>query len=190
MGATETLKYSADCTGEDHPPAGYYWRQPHSNVSSVEEAVEDILNKNQDKSANNNEASVESKSKSPKYLPKFLRASFSKLISKDKAKSQSLNQEALSLPFFSSVSIPSLSSPTTSLGGQNMDSEATDDQGGLLPRACSPTTQQFVEDSLAKGFPLIPFHYTSLDIVEKSRARQRNKEHHPSELATEVSPAR
>ena len=155
--------------------------------------TQDQDNKNQDKSVNNNEASVESKSKSPKYLPKFLRASFSKLISKDKAKSQSLTQEALSLPFFSSVSIPSLSSPTTSLGGQNTDSEVTDDHqanGSLLPRACSPTTQQFVEDSLAKGFPLIPFHYTSLDIVEKSRARQRNREYHPSELAAEVSPAR
>ena len=44
------------------------------------------------------------------------------------------------------------------------------------PRPCSPATQQFVEDSLARGFPLIPFHYTSLDIVERGRARHRSKE--------------
>ena len=40
---------------------------------------------------------------------------------------------------------------------------------------CSPTTRQFVEESLAKGLPLIPFNYSSADIVEKRRAERRNK---------------
>ena len=44
-----------------------------------------------------------------------------------------------------------------------------------MSRPGSPATQQFVEDSLARGFPLIPFLYTSLDIVERGRARHRNK---------------
>ena len=99
----------------------YYWRHRGlSSVSSVEEAVEDILDEAGDKSdlkPDSDAVSAEPKSKSPKYLPKFLRASFSRLISKEKSsKSGSLTgQEPLSLPFFSSVSIPSLASPTPSL---------------------------------------------------------------------------
>ena len=180
-------------SGDPEPPEAdlgyrghYYWRHRGlSSVSSVEEAVEDILTEAGDKSdlkTDSDAVSAEPKSKSPKYLPKFLRASFSRLISKEKSKSGSLSgQEPLSLPFFSSVSIPSLASPTPSLG-QNTDSdketEAAVESGVIRP--CSPATQQFVQDSLARGFPLIPFHYTSLDIVEKGRARHRNKENSPS----------
>ena len=159
----------------------YYWRHRGlSSVSSVEEAVEDILDEAGDKSdlkPDSEAVSAEPKSKSPKYLPKFLRASFSRLISKEKSsKSGSLTgQEPLSLPFFSSVSIPSLASPTPSLS-QTTDSDKETEAGEAMIRPCSPTTQQFVQDSLARGFPLIPFHYTSLDIVERGRARHRNKE--------------
>lgn len=143
-----------------------------------------------DKSSSNNTPG-EPKSKSPKYIPKFLRASFSKLISKDKSKSQSSSsQEPVSLPFFSSISIPSLNSPSSSSvynqDQEDSDSNNNEDTATQYNRACSPTTQQFVEESIAKGFPLIPFHYTSLDIVERGRALQRNKEQHL--LTTTVVP--
>ena len=165
----------------------YYWRHRGlSSVSSVEEAVEDILDSEagdkSDLKPDSEAVSAEPKSKSPKYLPKFLRASFSRLISKEKSsKSGSLTgQDPISLPFFSSVSIPSLASPTPSLS-QTTDSDKETEAGeGAVIRPCSPTTQQFVQDSLARGFPLIPFHYTSLDIVERGRARHRNKENSPT----------
>ena len=161
----------------------YYWRHRGlSSVSSVEEAVEDILDSEagdkSDLKPDSEAVSAEPKSKSPKYLPKFLRASFSRLISKEKSsKSGSLTgQDPISLPFFSTVSIPSLASPTPSLSQTtDSDKEGEVGEGGAI-RPCSPATQQFVQDSLARGFPLIPFHYTSLDIVERGRARHRNKE--------------
>ena len=103
-----------------------YWRNashPLSNVSSVE-AMEDII-RGSAKAQDKTESSTESKSKSPKYnLPKFLRTSFSRLISKDRSKSGSLSgDQPVSLPFFSSVSIPSLSSPTFSPSQQDMMEE-------------------------------------------------------------------
>ena len=177
---SETLKYSgdADNTDTDH----CYWsrRRGLSNVSSVEEAGDD--ERSQDKT---NNLISEPKSKSPKYLPRFLRTSFSKLISRDRSKSQSSSsqEQGSSLPFFSSVSIPSLSSPTLS---QTEDSDNNDDQ----VRPCSPATARFVEESVARGFPLIPFHYTSLDIVEKNRAQQRSKEQPHQPEPESSSPAR
>ena len=53
----------------------YYWRHRGlSSVSSVEEAVEDILDRDKsDLKPESDAASAEPKSKSPKYLPKFLR---------------------------------------------------------------------------------------------------------------------
>lgn len=164
----------------------YYWRHRGlSSVSSVEEAVEDILDSEagdkSDLKPDSEAVSAEPKSKSPKYLPKFLRASFSRLISKEKSsKSGSLTgQDPISLPFFSSVSIPSLASPTPSLSQTTDSDKEAEGEGGVI-RPCSPATQQFVQDSLARGFPLIPFHYTSLDIVERGRARHRNKENSPT----------
>ena len=58
---------------------------------------------------------------------------------------------------------------------------AKEEEMGMV-RHGSPATQQFVEDSLARGFPLIPFLYTSLDIVERGRARHRNKEMSENEI--------
>ena len=101
-------------------------------------------------------SSGEPKSKSPKYIPKFLRASFSKLISsKDKSKSLSLGQDPASLPYLSSMSSGSLG------WGGGAGVWEGEREGEVCP-ACSPTTTQFVEDSVAQGFPLIPFNYTSL----------------------------
>ena len=122
-----------------------------SNVSSVEveDVIEDILRGSSKAIEKTSAETLESKSKSPKYFPKFLRSSFSRLISRDKSKTGSLSGGE------QQVSIPSLSSPSPSL-------YLTDTSDTLEePLASSPTTQQFVEDTLARGFPLIPFHYTS-----------------------------
>ena len=174
------LKFSPEGQTGSHHCDHFCWRNESlhlSNVSSVEDALEDII-RGSVKSPKKTEATPESKSKSPKYnLPKFLRSSFSRLISKDKSKSGSLTGEPVSLPFFSSVSIPSLSSPHTSPS----QTESLDEVS--LRLTISPATQQFVEESLAKGFPLIPFQYTSYDIVEKCRAQQRIKDQ-PEDLSS------
>ena len=72
------------------------------------------------------ESDFKARSRSPKYLPRFLRNCFSRLITKRTA-------------------------PTTDYTKMGM------------VRARSPATMQFVEESLARGLPLIPFHYTSLE---------------------------
>ena len=87
----------------------------------------------------------------------------------------------MSLPFFSTISISNSSSPTWSVDDNDAQAqENTNDQYNETPNTresltCSPNTKQFVEDSLAKSLPLIPFNYSSADIVEKRRAERRNK---------------
>ena len=65
-----------------------------------------------------------------------------------------------------SVSIPSLSSPWPSSLYLTDTSDTLEE-----PLASSPTTQQFVEETLARGFPLIPFHYTSSKYGGRSSCR-------------------
>ena len=101
-----------------------------STASSVEEAVEDMIII---------ESDFKARSRSPKYVPRFLRSYFSRLITKRTA-------------------------PTT------------DSTKKEMVRARSPATMTFVEESLARGLPLIPFHYTSLDMSIVERGRARNKE--------------
>jgi hypothetical protein len=176
-----------------------------SSVSSVEEATEVLptMSKRLDISnteVNSHESNVESTTKSPRFLPKFLRSSFSRLISKDKAKIV----EPMSLPVFSTISISSTSSPTWSVGDNDTQTQENNNyQYNETPNTresltCSPNTKQFVEDSLAKGLPLIPFNYSSADIVEKRRAERRNKvffpvsstSHYDGLAAVSSSPAR
>jgi hypothetical protein len=40
---------------------------------------------------------------------------------------------------------------------------------------CSPTTQQCIQESMAKGLPIIPFNYSTEEIVEKRREKRQNK---------------
>ena len=147
----------------------------YSSVSSVEEARELIpaTSKRYDICSSDfiaQEANVEPTTKSPRFLPKFLRSSFSRLISKDKAKMV----EPMSLPFFSTISISNTSSPTWSVD-DNDSQQPTDTPDTKESLTCSPNTRKFVEESLAKGLPLIPFNYSSADIVEKRRAERINK---------------
>ena len=50
----------------------------------------------------------------------------------------------------------------------------------------SPTTGQFVAECLAKGLPIIPFNYSTAEIVEKRRQTQRRK---PTEVVTVTGPS-
>jgi len=154
-----------------------------SSVSSVEEATEILPATSRrlesgSSDTNTRETNAEPTTKSPRFLPKFLRSSFSRLISKDKTKPV---LEPMSLPFFSSISLSTASSPTWSMEesehqqmcDKNDKPYTTPDNKESL--TCSPNTRKFVEDSLAKGLPLIPFNYSSADIVEKRRAERTSK---------------
>ena len=164
-------------------------RKDHSSsVSSVEEATEEILSTTDDPSQEcqqrkiTNQSYTESTTKSPRFLPKFIRSSFSKLISKEKSKSSTPTGDPMSLPFFSTFSIPKVSSPTLSYMEYN--DALPEDTLNEAPDAndsntFSPNTRQFVQDSLAKGLPLIPFNYSSADIVEKRRSQTRSKTFFP-----------
>ena len=154
-----------------------------SSVSSVEEATELLPAttkrlESESSDANIQEANAEPATKSPRFLPKFLRSSFSRLISKDKTKPV---QEPMSLPFFSTISLSTASSPTWSVEeSDNQQSDNRNDKPYVTPDTkesltCSPNTRKFVEESLAKGLPLIPFNYSSADIVEKRRAERTSK---------------
>ena len=142
------MKFSGDKGDSLDQRDNFYWRNTPHPLSN-EEVIEDIIRGSCKPIEKTNAEALESKSKSPKYFPKFLRSSFSRLISRDKSKTGSLSGGE-------PVSIPSLSSPSPSLYLTDTSSETLED-----PLASSPTTQQFVEETLARGFPLIPFHYTS-----------------------------
>ena len=176
---------------EDSP--GLASREYSSSLSSVEEATEDDHtpgNYNRIRRRSNNLDISEASfiSKSPRFLPKFLRASFSRLISKDKPKTAVPRTEPMSLPFFS-TSTPVTRSPSLSMGHSDMSVDSinrieneTDNDDSA---DCSPTTKQFVEDSVARGLPIIPFYYSTAEIVEKRRQQKRNK--HLLEISSQFS---
>jgi len=166
-----------------------------SSLSSVEEATEENLNPTNQRCRRHRRQSVNLDIsdtalvvKSPSFLPRFLKASFSKFISKDKSKSAVLRTEPMSLPFFNSMSTPVTRSPSLSLGCSDMSldslcgaDEKTDNDGCDT----SPNTRQFVAESIAKGFPLIPFYYSTVEIVEKKRKARRSKNY--TELSSAFS---
>jgi len=159
-------------------------RDCSSSLSSVEEATEEQSTKQnfspaRRKSNNLDISEASFISKSPRFLPKFLRTSFSKLISKEKCKTPIARLEPMSLPFFS-TSTPVTRSPSLSPGcsARSLDSIDTFDNEDDTNESddCSPTTKQFVEESVAKGLPLIPFYYSNAQIVEK-RIQEKRKKH-------------
>jgi len=161
-----------------------YNRECSSSLSSVEEATEEQLTKQnfspaRRKSNNLDISEASFISKSPRFLPKFLRTSFSRLISKEKCKTPVARLEPMSLPFFS-TSTPVTRSPSLSPGcsARSLDSIDTFDNEDDTNESedCSPTTKQFVEESVAKGLPMIPFCYSNAQIVEK-RIQEKRKKH-------------
>ena len=145
-------------------PAGESWQEQEqvclrrkdymSSSSSVEEmaGAGSVIKKTRSRLSLNLGVFDSSPVRSPKIIPKFLRSSFTRLISKDRTQ----KEEALSPT--SSPPSPPRSSPPTS------------------PRSSppsSPTTRSFVQESLAQGLPIIPFNYPTFVIVEKQRENKR-----------------
>ena len=148
-----------------------------SSLSSVEEAVDYQLRPTFNHLDIDDHHNIVSKS--PKFLPKFLRASFSKLLKDKPSKGESLKREGGYLRTMA-VSTPVSRSPSI-----NFDNDACDQR--MIP--CqdtkitvetftpdySPTTGEFIQDCINKGLPIIPFNYSTAEIVEKQRQRQRHK---------------
>ena len=141
-------------------------RDLSSSVSSVEEATEAVVVTPRSKSKSRLSLNLGvfdsvslgpgSPARSPRFLPKFLRSSFSKLLQgKDRPPEPQPALEPLSLPFFSSV-LSRSRCPTP-------EEEEVEEESP----PSSPTTKNFVEESLAKGLPIIPFNYPTFVIVEK-----------------------
>jgi len=140
-------------------------RDLSSSVSSVEEATEAVVTpRSKSKSRLSLNLGVfdsvslgpGSPARSPRFLPKFLRSSFSKLMqSKDRTPEPPAAMEPMSLPFFSSV-----------LSRSRCPTPEEEEPVEESPPS-SPTTKTFVEESLAKGLPIIPFNYPTFVIVEK-----------------------
>ena len=173
------------------PAAGHHWdtedspglaspEYSMSSLSSVEEATE---YHGTDRRKTFNHLDIEDQNgvsqKSPRFLPKFLRASFSKLL-KDNHKPR--NERHLR---GWAVSTPVSRSPSINLDNNVPDLEINipDPMSPRAQQSCiehvspdySPTTGQFVQDCLAKGLPIIPFNYSTAEIVEKKRQSQRRK---------------
>ena len=141
-------------------------RDLSSSVSSVEEATEAVVTpriKSKSRLSLNlgvfDSVSLGpgSPARSPRFLPKFLRSSFSKLMQgKDRTPDpQPPIEQPMSLPFFSSVLARSRCATP--------EEEEVDEESP----PSSPTTKTFVEESLAKGLPIIPFNYPTFVILEK-----------------------
>ena len=129
-------------------------------------------------------------SKSPRFLPKFLRASFSKLL-KDKPKTEDrmlgVRRERDGYLRTWTVSTPVSRSPSINFDTGDHEVIHIPEPSSHVSATCtshvspehSPTTGQFVAECLAKGLPIIPFNYSTAEILEKRRQSQRRK---PAEI--------
>ena len=143
---------------------GSHGRSSHSPASSVEEGQEAVechpLAATLPPGCSLLPPATDQSAKSPRFLPKFLRASFSRLW-RDRSGARG------------AVSTPVTRSP--SLTEQYIQDQDRDTSEQDWPLESSPTTRRFVQESLAKGLPIIPFNYSSAEIVEKRRKSQRDK---------------
>jgi len=166
----------ADSWGRGEGEFMHQNRDLSSSVSSVEEATEAAVVTPRSKSKSRlslnlgvfdsvSLAGPGSPARSPRFLPKFLRSSFSKLLQgKDRTPEPPI--EPLSLPFFSSV-----------LSRSRCPTPEEDEIEIEESPPSSPTTKNFVEESLAKGLPIIPFNYPTFVIVEKKISDARASHH-------------
>ena len=105
--------------------------------------------------------------KSPNLIPKFLRASFTKLMLKDKIKSHDTDQgeEPVSLP--ATLNCDSLlEDPHRSVCDSDRSPAHSQAQH-------SPDTQRFVQESMDQGLPIIPFPMPTIVIAEKNIANKK-----------------
>ena len=157
-----------------------------SSVSSVEEATEYGGQEARRKVFNHLDIEDgNSVSKSPRFLPKFLRASFSKLL-KDKPKTEDrmvgVRRDTGYLRTWT-VSTPVSRSPSINFDTGEHEVIHIPEPSSHMSATCtshispehSPTTGQFVAECLAKGLPIIPFNYSTAEILEKRRQSQRRK---------------
>eukprot|EP00092_Neocalanus_flemingeri_P001817 GFUD01001938.1.p1 GENE.GFUD01001938.1~~GFUD01001938.1.p1 ORF type:complete len:483 (+),score=104.06 GFUD01001938.1:147-1595(+) len=156
----------------------------NSSTSSVEEVTESLLSKTRSRLSLNlgvfdGLSSPGSPARSPRFIPKFLRSSFCKLMLKDKSSMVESSQEPMSLPFFGNLLSSSQNSPPLDDPKVEYDSKHSTDEDEKSPPS-TPTTKLFVQESLAKGLPIIPFNYPTFVIVEKKRLQRRNGETYPS----------
>ena len=200
------------------PVPGHHWHDDDSpglaspeyssSLSSVEEATEfhspSLHNNIRRKTFNHLDIDDHhSVSKSPRFLPKFLRASFSKLLKDKPNKSETasssvtngVRKDGVYLRTWT-VSTPVSRSPSINLDKSDMDIDVTDNTRvsdmctTYVSPQYSPTTGQFIQECLAKGLPIIPFNYSTAEIVEKRRQSQRRKVKDTCQAPEErVSPA-
>lgn len=156
-----------------------------SSVSSVEEATEYGGQEARRKVFNHLDIEDgNSVSKSPRFLPKFLRASFSKLL-KDKPKTEDRMLGVRRDGYLRTwtVSTPVSRSPSINFDTGDHEVIHIPEPSSHVSATCtsqvspdhSPTTGQFVAECLAKGLPIIPFNYSTAEILEKRRQSQRRK---------------
>ena len=155
-----------------------------SSTSSVEEATESILKKARSRLSLNlgvfdGSLSPGSPTRSPRFIPKFLRSSFSKLMIKDKSPTPETSHGPSSLPFFGKLTPSAQNSPRLE-DPHNYGSKCSTDDDEVSPPS-TPTTKLFVEESLAAGLPIIPFNYPTFVIVEKKRTQNKNLNSTPPE---------
>jgi len=145
-----------------------------SSTSSVEEATESMLKKTRSRLSLNlgildGSSSPGSPTRSPRFIPKFLSSSFSKLKLKDRAKTPESSQEPMSLPFLGNLFSSTQNSPRLEEPQCDFKSNNFADKDDISPPS-TPTTKLFVEESIAQGLPIIPFNYPTFVIVEKMRS--------------------
>jgi len=147
----------------------------NSSTSSVEDASETSKKKTRSRLSLNlgvfdGSPSPCSPARSSRIIPQFLRTSFNRLITKEKCKTPDPLPVTMSLPFLGKVF-----SPEQNVKDDQNNHGFTNDQIDEVTPPSSPTTKLFVEESLAKGLPIIPFNYPTFVIVEKKRTQSRSR---------------
>ena len=151
-------------------------REFTSSTSSVEEAVPgSFMKKTRSRLSLNLGVFDDSPIKSPNLIPKFLRASFTKLMLKDKIKSPDIgrDEEPVSLP--ATLNCDSMT-----------ETPVCDPQASPAHSQShhSPDTQRFVKESLDKGLPIIPFPVPTIVIAENHIANKKFKDSRRSSVWT------
>jgi len=148
-------------------------REFTSSSSSVEDSASNngsFVKKTRSRLSLNLSLFDESPIKSPNLLPKFLRASFNKLLLRDRARTPETdrvieNNEPLSLP--------PLSSPNKDLFKNKENDEINSTCDSLKTPPTSNDTKKFVKESVEKGLPLIPFPLPMFMIAENHIANKK-----------------
>ena len=141
-------------------------REFTSSSSSVEETIPvSFMKKTRSRLSLNLGVFDDSPIKSPNLIPKFLRASFTKLMLKDKIKSPDLGRDEAPVSLPASLNCDSLIEDPRSL---------CDTDTAHSPSQHSPDTRRFVRESLDKGLPIIPFPMPTIVIAEKNIANKKD----------------